>query len=64
LTLVGNVNNFNLKKPSGFEFKMPIHKKLAINSLLRVGQKGPPGSDRVKAGFSMFGEYLFQLEKA
>ena len=38
-----------LEKPSGIEFDMPIHKRLAINLLLRVGQKGPPpGSDRVK----------------
>ena len=31
-----------LEKPSGIEFDLPIHKRLAINLLLRVGQKGPP----------------------
>ena len=38
-----------LEKPSGIESDLPIHKRLAADLLLRVGQKGPPlGSDRVK----------------
>ena len=38
------------ERPLGIEFDTPIHKRLAINVLLRVGQKGPPpGSDRVKS---------------
>ena len=38
-----------LEKPSGIDFEMPIHKRLAINLLLRVGQKVLPlGSYRVK----------------
>ena len=42
LTVVGSKNTFN-------PFDMPIHKRLAINLLLRVGQKGTPlGSDWVK----------------
>ena len=31
----------HLVKPSGIEFEMPIHKKMAVHLLLRVGQKGP-----------------------
>ena len=33
---------FHLEKSSSIEFDMPIPKKLAINLLLRFGQKGPP----------------------
>ena len=33
---------FQFEKPSSIEFDMPIHKRLAINLLLRVGQKKPP----------------------
>ena len=31
-----------LEKPSGIEYYMPIHKRLAINLLLRSGKKDPP----------------------
>ena len=37
-----------LEKPSSIKFDEPIPKRLPTILLLRVGQKGPPGSDRVK----------------
>ena len=52
-----------LDKPSGIEFDLPIHKRLAINLLWRVGQKGPPsgliGLSENK-GFKSFGSCTSQ----
>ena len=38
-----------LKKPSGIEIEMPIHKRLVIDLLEGMAKRTPPpGSDRVK----------------
>ena len=52
LTLVGNVNTFNLKNHQVLVLKRPSRNDWqTIYS--RVGQKGPPpGSDRIKTHFS------------